>query len=763
MIRYINPPGADKPIITTLATQNENGLMSFFDKSKIDNYLLYSNNSLNLEDFPFGGSIGPSSSTVDISSSISIKQTTSNQTILIPSPTNNTNVRYLFISNIGVASFNCLNSTFLPSIIKLFVWNTSSWNLLVSNEQNIFNDFNVISVNTNYNIPNWNSAVLVDSQSNTINIVLPPTNASNQGKLVVISKNSSQDGTIIISSNPSTLLNILPYTAPIIINQITNLYESVVILSTIYGPYIISTSKLDPVFSGNKAGWVPNSISKNLFLKDNGSWESPLLDVVDVSSNINVEINKEYHVDTTTQTINIILPVGDINGSTIRIIDSNNTWINNPVILSTQSSQKINGNDNILNVNYGPILELYFNKLTNNWLLNNKIYNDKTTLPNTKLEEFNKYYFINYFSKLSSSNINSDTFLCSYNNNSNAYEYDSAVFDPVKNRIYMIPYGNQCTENNWHYIDCYTGSIISYIHGANVVNNGYLGGCYDPIKRRIYLIPEGQSNQSQWHYIDCNTGNVVEYINTSNAVENAYCGGCYDPINKRIYLIPEAQGIENNWHYIDCENGNIVSYIHNATIFTLSPFIGGSYSPTLKRIYLCPYGDSNQSLWYYIDCQTGNVVYYNSNNLIQWAYQGSVYSPIQDRIYFIPSGISDQNTWHYIDNKGNIVLYMHNFSIQKWGYWGGVYSPTQNRIYMCPWDQSSQSKWHYIDCNDDTVKEYDSITTSFFGGMFYCPIKNLIYLLPRGTLSLNWYYIDCLGGERVSKAIISSTLFNKSI
>ena len=65
-----------------------------------------------------------------------------------------------------------------------------------------------------------------------------------------------------------------------------------------------------------------------------------------------------------------------------------------------------------------------------------------------------------------------------------------------------MPWG-MSTTSAWHYVDCNTGSIVAYNHGATVVATAYSGGCYSPTQNRIYFTPNSQSTVAVWHYIDC--------------------------------------------------------------------------------------------------------------------------------------------------------------------------------------------------------------------------------------------------------------------
>jgi hypothetical protein len=382
MLRPINPPGADNNIIVDVATTTSNGLMSFSDKLKLDTNILYSDYNIQLNDYPFGGSLGTSLNTVDTTYSILINQTTSGQTLIIPTPSLNNNARYLIITNNGTASFAITSSTISPGNSNLYVWNTSSWKLIATTSSPPTPTFNINAVSNNYTIPDWNSAVIIDTNGFVPVIVLPSTSIANQGQIVVLTRNGSNIGSVTINSNPSNLLNIIPFTTNSITNQLSNLYESIVFISTISGPILMSSNKIDPIFTGatlltnGTSGWVPAPIagSQNLFLKGDATWNYPLLEVKNILSNTttNASPNIEYHIDTTLGPSTINLPLLPETGSIIRLIDSSNTWASNSLTVTPALGSKINGSTNSLILLNTTIVELYFDNSLNNWLISNK-------------------------------------------------------------------------------------------------------------------------------------------------------------------------------------------------------------------------------------------------------------------------------------------------------------------------------------------------------------------------------------------------------
>ena len=216
----------------------------------------------------------------------------------------------------------------------------------------------------------------------------------------------------------------------------------------------------------------------------------------------------------------------------------------------------------------------------------------------------------------------------------------------------------------------FSGANI-YTHGATVVANAYIGGVYSPTQNRIYFVPYGQGtpynavpgpgvsvDTQNWHYVDCNTGLIGTYLNPNTAIVNAYIGGAYSPTQNRIYFVPYAQAAPANalWHYIDCSTGTIGTYANPGNAVS-GAYLGGVYSPTQNRIYFVPGSQSGSAnpVWHYIDCNDGTVkTYANPGNTTDSAgYIGNVYSPTQNRVYFVPFFSVVNSTWNYLDMQSN--------------------------------------------------------------------------------------------------------------
>ena len=142
-------------------------------------------------------------------------------------------------------------------------------------------------------------------------------------------------------------------------------------------------------------------------------------------------------------------------------------------------------------------------------------------------------------------------------NNSGNDGYRSGAYSPTQNRIYFCPV-TQCDPSRlvWHYIDCNTGALGTYPNPLNAVFNGYVGMVFSPTQNRIYLVPRLQcvvgASTLNWHYIDCNTGNVLTYLNPNNMGTGTYIGGVYSPTQNRVYFVPFASN--STWNYLDMQS-----------------------------------------------------------------------------------------------------------------------------------------------------------------------------------------------------------------
>lgn len=192
---------------------------------------------------------------------------------------------------------------------------------------------------------------------------------------------------------------------------------------------------------------------------------------------------------------------------------------------------------------------------------------------------------------------------------SNAYA--GAVYSPNQNRIYFVPFA-QATQANWHYINCNIGAIVAYSNnsGTTPVSNAYWGGCFSPTQNRIYFAPYGQGPQLRWHYIDCSTSKVVSYLNGAAAVSNAYVGAVYFPTENRIYFVPFGQANQAVWHYLNCDVGGIITgstiSTYDALTNVLFAYAGGTFSPLENKLYFAPFQQATQATWDYLTDEENN-------------------------------------------------------------------------------------------------------------------------------------------------------------
>jgi hypothetical protein len=88
------------------------------------------NSALAISDLATGGNIGTAAATVDIKTAFNINQTTANQTITLPSPTNVTSGRVIYINNVGTVGFNILSTRLEAGQSRQIIWNGTAWKLV---------------------------------------------------------------------------------------------------------------------------------------------------------------------------------------------------------------------------------------------------------------------------------------------------------------------------------------------------------------------------------------------------------------------------------------------------------------------------------------------------------------------------------------------------------------------------------------------------------------------------------------------------------
>lgn len=83
-----------------------------------------------VDDLVSGGSIGSAATTVDVITSFLIDQTSTGQTLTLPTPTDTTAGRSVVVSNVGSAAFTMGGVSIEPARSAVFVWNGSVWSAL---------------------------------------------------------------------------------------------------------------------------------------------------------------------------------------------------------------------------------------------------------------------------------------------------------------------------------------------------------------------------------------------------------------------------------------------------------------------------------------------------------------------------------------------------------------------------------------------------------------------------------------------------------
>lgn len=82
---------------------------------------------MTISDLPTGGDIGFATGTVDIKTTFNINQTTANQTITLPDPTDSIAGRIAYITNIGTTPFMIMNTQLIPNSARSMIWNGTNW------------------------------------------------------------------------------------------------------------------------------------------------------------------------------------------------------------------------------------------------------------------------------------------------------------------------------------------------------------------------------------------------------------------------------------------------------------------------------------------------------------------------------------------------------------------------------------------------------------------------------------------------------------
>jgi hypothetical protein len=83
--------------------------------------------ALSITDKPTGGAIGTASTTVDISTTFTVNQTTAGQTLTLPNPTVTTAGRVIYVLNTGGTTFNIGTVVFAIGSTAEYIWNGTTW------------------------------------------------------------------------------------------------------------------------------------------------------------------------------------------------------------------------------------------------------------------------------------------------------------------------------------------------------------------------------------------------------------------------------------------------------------------------------------------------------------------------------------------------------------------------------------------------------------------------------------------------------------
>jgi hypothetical protein len=355
---------------------------------------------------------------------------------------------------------------------------------------------------------------------------------------------------------------------------------------------------------------------------------------------------------------------------------------------------------------------------------------------------------------------NGNQFVVSYDStldgaSSVALAYAGALYSPITNRIYFVPYA-QSTQDRWLSIYCDNDVESNYgVTGLSIVVNAYYGGVYAYYSTRMYLSPYAQGNQGQWHYINSDRDTTVgSYSNTGTGVQaNAYIGGCYDPINTRVYFAPYAQASQSKWQYIDDTNGAIVDYNSPASSgididMTGYQYAGTVYSTSQNRMYFVPNvtpeaGINGNYTYHYLDNASGLINYYTITYFegVIPKYLGGRYINSLDKIYYAPS--KEQLDYGYIRyNCADDGIEIYNAVTgfvpgQSVGYMGAVYNSNSNKVYYLTSNNKPNNRviFPILDCTDNSMTYIDATNSSAYNntaldGVFVAG-RNMIFLIPN--------------------------------
>jgi uncharacterized membrane protein (DUF441 family) len=83
--------------------------------------------AVTISNLPTGGAIGTATATVDAYTTFNVNQTTTGQTLTLPSPTNTTAGRIAYVNNVGSVEFTMSNEKVQIGKGRQYVWNGTAW------------------------------------------------------------------------------------------------------------------------------------------------------------------------------------------------------------------------------------------------------------------------------------------------------------------------------------------------------------------------------------------------------------------------------------------------------------------------------------------------------------------------------------------------------------------------------------------------------------------------------------------------------------
>ncbi|MDZ7744293.1 MAG: carbohydrate binding domain-containing protein [Candidatus Saccharibacteria bacterium] len=88
--------------------------------------------AISISDRATGGNIGSAATTVDVATTFNVNQTTASQSLTLPTPTDTTSGRIIYVNNVGSAEFTMYGNPVSVGSSSSFIWNGSSWSQTIS-------------------------------------------------------------------------------------------------------------------------------------------------------------------------------------------------------------------------------------------------------------------------------------------------------------------------------------------------------------------------------------------------------------------------------------------------------------------------------------------------------------------------------------------------------------------------------------------------------------------------------------------------------